>query len=135
MRKLWFWGLPFLLAGCALMPPKPEVTPVQPGEEVPAAAISVVIDDGESVATYSGLLSEQATALSVIQALADAGSITLSTKVYDFGTLVEAINGNENTAERAWIYFVNGQSGDVGADQKQVGVGDTVEWKYIEPIF
>ena|SRR3989344_475980 len=54
-------------------------------------------------------------------------------KKYDFGIMVTSINGKENSKDRVWIYFVNGQAGDVAADQKQVSAWDMVEWKYIQP--
>jgi hypothetical protein len=56
-------------------------------------------------------------------------------KTYSFGTMVESINGLKNTPELAWIFYVNGQSASVGADQYQLQPGDVVEWKYVKPQF
>lgn len=62
-------------------------------------------------------------------------NIELGVKEYDFGTLVEKIGDLQNTPDKSWIYFVNGASGDVAADQKIFNAGDTVEWKYVKPEF
>ena len=37
------------------------------------------------------------------------------------------------SAQMAWIYHVNGESGTIAADKMKVNPGDTVEWKYIPP--
>lgn len=56
----------------------------------------------------------------------------LQVKNYDFGSLVEAINGIKNSSDKAWIYFVNGQSGTQAADKQELKPGDVVEWKYLK---
>ena len=60
-------------------------------------------------------------------------AIPIETERYDFGVFVKSIEGRLSTAERAWIYFVNGESGQVGADQYQIYPGDVVTWRYVEP--
>jgi len=126
-----------VVAGC--QPANPEPTQVTTGvmETVTpqSQTVTVVVDDGLKVATYSATVNNEATALSVLNQIAEKAQLTVLIKKYDFGSLVTSINGQQNSAKRAWIYLVNGKSGEVGADQKAVKPGDTVEWKFIQPIY
>jgi hypothetical protein len=65
----------------------------------------------------------------------DEQGISIDTTEYDFGMLINSIGDKTNTDQLAWIYFVNGQAGDVAADKKSITNGDIVEWKYIKPSF
>lgn len=70
---------------------------------------------------------------SVYDVLSDAltqKGIPLEVQKYDFGILVKSIAGRNNTPQKAWVYFVNGVSGDVAADQYKLREGDQIEWKY-----
>ncbi len=90
----------------------------------------------EEVERYTEVQLEQpATAFSLLESVAEEEEIKVTTKQYDFGIFVESIGGVENTKERAWIYFVNGKSGEVASDQYKLSSGDVVEWRYIEPIY
>ena len=126
-----------LLTGCQQQVPEKVPSP-EPLTEVmteQAQTVSLVIDDGVQVATYSAPLTPKATVMSVLNRVAEEALIPVDVEVYDFGALVIAINGKQNSTKKAWIYFVNGMAGDVGADQKTLESGDVVEWKYIEPIY
>jgi hypothetical protein len=96
---------------------------------------TLVIDTGEKMATYSGQVREAVTVLELLKQTAGENKIAYETKDYDFGTMVEAIEGKKNNADKVWIYYVNGKAGEVGAGEKQVQSGDMVEWKYIPPIY
>jgi KaiC/GvpD/RAD55 family RecA-like ATPase len=89
----------------------------------------------DEIDTYSLLQAEPATAFTLLEKIAQEEGIELVTKKYDFGILVESIGGEENTKERAWIYFVNGKAGEVASDQYELSDGDVVEWRYVEPIY
>lgn len=77
------------------------------------------------------------TALDTLIAMSDEHFIDLETTYYeDFdSTLVDSINGFENSEVKSWIYFVNGNSANIGADKYYANRGDRIEWKYIEPNF
>jgi len=95
--------------------------------------VSVTINTGSSIATYDGVL-----ALTVFDGLTTISAdkkIELSVKHYDFGVFIEKIGDLENTKDKAWIYYVNGASGDVAADKKTVKNGDVVEWRYTKPMY
>ena len=80
-------------------------------------------------------LVEAKTAYEALQAAAKNRGWQVEVKQYDFGNLVEAINGQKNTPEKAWIYFINGQPATQAADKQELKAGDVVEWKYIKPEF
>ena len=71
-----------------------------------------------------------ADALEALMLVAEEKGWLVETKEYDFGTLVEGINDQKNSADSAWMYFVNGELGQVAADQNQLKPGDVVEWKW-----
>ena len=96
--------------------------------------VVVVIDFGDRQEEGEVSIGTDETAYSVLEQLAVDKNIELSTKQYDFGVFVESIDGKESGTEMSWIYFVNGESGNVAADQKQVMPGDKVEWKYVKPL-
>lgn len=123
----WWWSR------SSQLPANQVVQPVEVREQT--GMIPVVLDFGDEVATYSAAWNEGATVLTTLLTVSEMNDVEVEVQEYDFGSLVGGIEGRVNTAERAWIYFVNGQAGDVGADQKQITEGDIVEWKYIEPIY
>ena len=93
--------------------------------------LSVNFGDGKEM-TYESE-KESATAYGLLEIAAADKGVELVTETYDFGILVKSINGYESTAEKAWIYFVNGESGTVAADQYILEPGDAVEWRYMPP--
>ena len=98
-----------------------------------APLVTVTVDTGETVATASGIVA--ANAFQALVEVAKQKNLALKTKQYDFGVFVEQVGTLTNTKEQSWIYTVNGKSGTVAADKQQLQQGDSVEWKYIQPIF
>lgn len=70
---------------------------------------------------------------SILKEALDQNNIQFETETYNFGVFVKSINGFESTGKKAWIYFVNGESGQVAADKMELKKSDIVEWKYIPP--
>jgi hypothetical protein len=70
---------------------------------------------------------------SILEEALKENSVFFEVENYDFGVFVKSINGLESTNEKAWIYFVNGESGQVAADKMNLKSGDLVEWKYVTP--
>lgn len=135
LRYLLVIGLALFFTGCGRRvgeEPGPEL--VEQQEQIPTLA-QVVIDDGEQVATYPASLSEGVTALAVTEEVLRVEGVELGLKEYGFGVLVEAIGGKQNGADRAWIYYVNGQAATVGAGELKVQAGDQIMWKYEKPIY
>lgn len=125
------------LAACQLQTTAPAEMPITQEKQVlqPQSPVTLMIDFGDRVATYSSMPETSSTVLSVLKSIAEREQFILETKTYDFGTLVDSIGGKVNNNTRAWIYYVNGKSGEVGAQEKRVSWGDVIEWKYIPPIY
>ncbi len=97
-------------------------------EQVDRVELTVDFGDGK-ISTKSAEFGEE---LSVYTLLTKQDEFQLETKQYDFGVFVKSIDGYESTAFKAWVYFVNGKSGDIAADKYALKVGDKVEWKYLK---
>ena len=97
----------------------------------PSQAVTVVVDNGDKQKTYTNVTAPNAY-LALVEAVKQ-DNLEVGTKQYDFGILVTSIGTYVNSTAKAWIYYVNGKSGDVSADKKLVAVGDKVEWKYVKP--
>lgn len=103
-------------------------------EEKQEETVSLTLNFGnESSTSYTLPFAQNLTAFDVLKETSEKENIPLETQQYDFGVFVKSINDFESTAEMAWIYFVNGESGQVAADQHELKPQDVVEWKYIEP--
>ena len=76
---------------------------------------------------------EERTVFDALKDTAEKENILLEIQQYDFGVFIKSIGGYEGSEEKAWIYFVNEESGTVAADNQILKDGDLVEWKYIEP--
>ncbi|OGM11977.1 hypothetical protein A2Z22_04825 [Candidatus Woesebacteria bacterium RBG_16_34_12] len=97
-----------------------------------ASYVTLIINAGEGISSsYLLDAKEGTTVYSLLTKAQETGGIDLEIKQYDFGVLVNSINGFENSSEHAWIYFVNGKSGDVACDKYFLKSGDKVEWKYM----
>ncbi|MBU1499979.1 DUF4430 domain-containing protein [Patescibacteria group bacterium] len=95
--------------------------------------VEVRVDFGDEEEAVE--LVEAKTAYEALQAAAENRNWLIQVKNYDFGSLVEAINGQKNTSDKAWIYFINGQAATQAADKQELKAGDVVEWKYEKPIY
>ena len=95
--------------------------------------VTVVLDFGQGAKREAKV--SAGTAFEALKIAAKESNLEVKTKQYDFGIFVESTGGVENTKERAWIYFVNGKTGEVASDKYLLKKGDLVEWKYIKPIY
>lgn len=102
-------------------------------EAEPVTAVKVGVDFGDEEVERKIEVGEGESAFEVLEKLADKKGYELVTKKYDFGVMVEAIDGRGNSRKKSWIYFVNGKAGEVAADQLKLKEGDVVEWRYVEP--
>lgn len=127
---IFIFGL--LVAGC-----KPLLSPTSPQTSSPSnqkeQTAQIVLNFGDAIATYSAALQPSLSALSALTQVASASGRQVSVKTYSFGSLVESIDTYANTADRAWIYFVNNQAASVGADAYIIQPADLIEWRYTKP--
>lgn len=116
----------------------PNVTEINPtpSEELVNQSLTITIGyENDQTITGEYPFSENITPFSLLEKITMDNQITLETENYDFGVFVKSINGLESGAEMSWIYFVNGESGQVAANQYKLNPGDMVEWKYIAPEY
>lgn len=111
-------------------PPRPAGGP--PTLTPEAGGMKIILDFGNGAASQTYTLQEPGatTALGALRQLASENNFPVQVKESDFGVLVEAIAGVENSQEQFWMYYVNGQLAQTAADQYQLKAGDLVEWKY-----
>lgn len=127
-----FIGISFIVSRSTNLAPTPlnerQVQQTQQKE------ITFITDFGNGEKLETGYSwQDEKTVFDALAEITEKEDIKIETQQYDFGVFVKNINGRESTAERAWIYFVNGESGQVAADQYKLKDGDVVEWKYITP--
>lgn len=113
-----------------------ETTPLvaeQSKEANKPLSITTEIDFGDQTPVQHITEADDLTAYSALTKTAEAFNYEVVTEQYDFGVFIKSINGYKSSADKSWIYFVNGESGMVAADQVKLNQGDTVSWKYIPP--
>ncbi len=125
-----------VFVGTRLLPNVTSLRPVPSLEPTPVIEIktlvNVTMDFGSEKKSYSDVVATNA-----YQALVEAGkkdSLEIIIKQYSFGVLVEGIGQYKNSPDKAWVYYVNGISGDTASDKKELNGGDYVEWKYVKPL-
>jgi hypothetical protein len=129
---VFFTGISFIVSRSTNL--APTSSSKQQVQQTQQKEVTFIVDfgNGEKLETNYSWQDEK-TVFDALVETAEKEEIGIETQQYDFGVFVKNINGRENTAERAWIYFVNGESGTVAADQYKLENGDIVEWRYIEP--
>lgn len=101
-------------------------------EDVAQKSVLLMINSGNQTLLNSAVvLQANDTVLSLLtRALAEA-KLPLETQKYDFGTIVNSINGIVGGTEgKYWLYSVNGQDGSVGVDQYQLEGGEIVSFRF-----
>ena len=129
----------FLLSGC--LPQKyfgeqSEQALIPTSTPIPPAVVSAELTldfGGNNTATYSAIPAE--TVFDLLQTVAQKEELVIEIKQYDFGSLVESIDGYKNSADKSWIFYVNGQMADKAADKFELQKGDQVIWRYEKPSF
>lgn len=111
---------------------KKTITP-SPSPTLEQKTATLVINFGEEEKSYDYIFAGDKTAFDILKDTLDKENIALKTQQYDFGVFVKSIGDKESSADMAWIYFVNGESGQIAADQMKINQGDKVEWRYVKP--
>ncbi len=87
---------------------------------------------------YETELTEDTSLYELMEKLSNEGKISFSGTDYgDMGFFIDEINGtkNDDGAGLYWIFYVNGNTADVGASDYIIKDGDYIEWKYEKPNF
>jgi len=99
--------------------------------------IVLVIDDGrEFPKTFETELNEKATVFDLLKEGIEKLDLTLRTKTYNIGIMVEAIGNTENGQDgKYWLFYVNGELASVSVDKKEIKAGDKIEFKFEKSPF
>ncbi len=79
------------------------------------------------------IISSQVESINAYDALLKAAKINnmkVESKEYKFGSIVTQIGDKANNSTFAWIYYVNGKTGQFSAEKFIVHPQDIVDWKY-----
>jgi len=90
--------------------------------------VTVSIDFGKGKKAEEKV--EAKTVYEALKKLTELKGLQLEAKQYKYGLLVERIGNSSNSADSAWIYWVNGKAGQIASDRYQVAPQDKIEWKY-----
>lgn len=99
--------------------------------------ISLIIDYGDgNTDSLQSNFRKGMTAFDLLKEKTEESGLTLKTKTYDIGVLIEVIGHKENGQDgKYWLYYVNGEMPMVSADKKELKPGDEVEFKFEASIF
>jgi len=99
--------------------------------------VSLTIDNGEGAPwEFRADFKEGMTAFDLLKEKADESGLTLKTKTYDIGIMVETIGDKENGQDgKYWLYYVNGELPMVAVDKQELKPGDKVEFKFEKSPF
>ncbi len=98
---------------------------------------SIVVDrPGGNTLSYTFDLREGMTVLDALKEFAVAYGIELQTKQFDFGVLIEAIDGMGNGQDgKYWIYYLNGEQALVAVDTQSLNAGDSIAFRFETSTF
>lgn len=99
--------------------------------------VNLVINEGEgSPIIINSDFKEGMTAFSLLKEKTEELGLSLRTKTYDIGVLIEAIGNRENGEDgKYWLYYVNDEMPMVAVDKKEIHRGDRVEFRFEKSPF
>ncbi|MBU4369204.1 DUF4430 domain-containing protein [Patescibacteria group bacterium] len=113
-----------------------EQVKVELEEEIKQELILVINNSEEDVRTYVSEFNQGITAFDLLKNKAEELDLTLETKTYDIGVLIETIGDKKNGDDgKYWLYYINNEMPMVAADKKELSPGDKVEFKFEEFVF
>ena len=106
-------------------------------ENIKKEIVLLVIDDSEGTPkTFEAEFNEGMTAFDLLKIKAVESNLTLKTKNFDMGVMIESIGNKENGQDgKYWMYYVNEEMPMVAVDKKEIKPGDKVEFKFEKSIF
>lgn len=106
--------------------PTPTIAPSPETANTITITQTVIYGGSREEVTQTLQLPSTETALSALQS---KHSVTV--KQYDFGTLVEGVDGVTNGSDnKYWLYYVNDVEASTGADVYQLKNGDRIKWEF-----
>ena len=99
--------------------------------------VTLIINSGEeNLQTFESEFNQGITAFDLLKNKTEESGLTLETKVYDFGILIETIGDKKNGDEgKYWLYYINNEMPMVAANKQELNPGDKVEFKFEKSSF
>lgn len=116
--------------------PAPDTTTENEATQSGAVQVQAKVDlyvdygNGKTTSFERVPIDSKGTVYSLLTKKMNETGSSVTTKSYDFGTMVDSINGIKSSNEYFWAYSVNEQTASVAADKYILKNGDVVEWKY-----
>lgn len=108
----------------------------QEEEEIKEEVILIIDDGAKDPKSLKAEFVQGMTVFDLLDIKTKELDLTLKTKLYDIGIFIEAIGDKENGQDgKYWLYYVNGEMPMVSADNREIGPGDKVEFKFEESSF
>lgn len=105
-------------------------------ETIKKEAVLTIDDGGGGKNSFNVEFEEGMTAFDLLKNKTEESNITLETKSYDIGIMIEKIGDKKNGQDgKYWLYYVNGEAPMVAADKMEIKAGDIVEFKFEKSIF
>jgi hypothetical protein len=94
--------------------------------DVENSEVQVNIDYGENEEAFDVEIGPRESAFDSLKRVA-----VVDYRIFATGTLITGINGVESDDEHYWLYFVNGEMPEVGADYYHPVDGDVITFRYL----
>ena len=101
-------------------------------EDTSDLSVTTVIDNGDNTTSYDKKVSSGTTALELINLISSDDGIVLGTTEYDFGTIIDSIDGvgDDTDDGKYWSFYVNDELSVVGMGDYPVNDNDSILMKY-----
>jgi len=112
---------------------KPANPSLENATSITLVTADIIIDFGDETKITNTITSKNATVYGFLLEAAEINDFNVKATYYSQldSIFVDAISTYENGQDnRYWIYYINGETGMVGADKQPVNNGDLIEWKF-----
>lgn len=141
MKRRKIIGLILLIVAAVLstfflVPESPKPTEVNPSATAPAEEkinVTFKIVAPEKTQELTVAVSPKSTVYDAMEVLNQEKKLVVVFKTFaGMGAMVETIDGvaNDTAANKFWLYYINGQSAQVGISSYVLQPKDVIEWKY-----
>lgn len=101
------------------------------GAETVAVTVPLTITKAaDTTTTYDITVDAETSALALLEQAAADKQFVVDTKTYDFGVMVEGIDGVKADNTHFWSFYINGTPASVGAGEYKPQSGDRIEFRF-----
>ncbi len=112
------------------------ITFEKPERNTESITVTLTIDTSENVFKYE-IQTDNSTAFGVLEKARERTDLTFQADYNEKyqSHIINSINEIESTENKYWIFYINGKTASVGADQQYVEDGDIIKFKFEESIW